>query len=97
MHILCIIRLITECRFGFRDLDGKTRVGAVEYFEIVMNLFSLAYKTVTMKRFWCNQDQYLNILHTINENCNIPVSHQSLQVPPKGKVYLKISYINHSL
>ncbi len=61
-NICCLIRLLTQVRMRLGDLQTHHSVSPVHYFQATEDLFSLLYKVVTMKRFWLNQREYLNIL-----------------------------------
>ncbi len=52
---------------GLHDLHLYENANPVQYFETVMNMISFAFKCTTMKKFWWNQEEYLEILQVSQE------------------------------
>lgn len=73
-HTLCAIRLCTEVRLGLHELQLGGEASPVQIFENVMNIFTFCYKMTTMKRFWFNQQQYLEILRVSKEKFSTPLN-----------------------
>lgn len=67
LHIFCVIRLFTEVRLGFYDLQLQESASPVQYFETVMNFISFSYKCTAIKAFWLNKGKYLEIFKISKE------------------------------
>lgn len=88
-HICYIIRLLMQLRLRLSALQTQQSIGPVHYFQAAKDLFSLLYNCSTMKRFWRNQQEYLNIFGiSQGKFCGM--------LPQSIKNYVRTSYVSQN-
>lgn len=84
MHLLCLIRLISEVRFSIdKEYTCKNASkNPVQYFNIIMDVSSLIYKIVFIKRLWFNQEDCIKVFIYVQEEPIFQnITSSSMKVP----------------
>lgn len=66
-----IILMLTGLRTKINATASSQNQNPLEYFGLLSSFFGFAFQSLTLKRFWANQDQFVDILNFIRSERHV--------------------------
>ncbi len=71
LNTSALILMLTALRTKINATSSSQHQNPLEYFGLLSSLFGFAFQSLTLKRFWANQDYFVDILNFIRSERHI--------------------------
>lgn len=78
MHLLCLLRIITEACVNTPERLDQYVANPEQYFLLIMNIFNVIYKSMFIRQLWRHKQDICNVANYVASESGVPTGHPKL-------------------